>query len=128
MSDLERISDHAVNLCDFVEEMHHQKQEFSAKAKQELMVLVRAVHDIVALSVDSFLQNDLGGAKSVEPLEEVIDGLNVKLRQRHIERLRAGKCTIELGIALEDMITNLEGLRPLFQHCSLYDTGEQRRV
>lgn len=115
MSDLERISDHAVNLCDFVEEMHHQKQEFSAKAKQELMVLVRAVHDIVALSVDSFLQNDLGGAKSVEPLEEVIDGLNVKLRQRHIERLRAGKCTIELGIALEDMITNLERVS---DHCS----------
>ncbi len=115
ISDMERISDHAVNLCESLEEMRSQKQEFSNKAKKELFVLVRGVHDIIGLAVDSFLNDDLTGAKSVEPLEEVIDGLNVKLRQRHIDRLRAGKCTIELGIALEDIITNLERVS---DHCS----------
>lgn len=115
ISDLERISDHAVNLCDSLEDMRMQKQEFSNKAKRELLVLVRGVHDIVGQAVDSFINDDLTGAKSVEPMEEVIDGLNVKLRQRHIDRLRAGKCTIELGIALEDIITNLERVS---DHCS----------
>lgn len=115
MSDMERISDHAVNICDSLDEMHEQKQEFSQKAKKELLVLINAVHDIVELSCDSFIGNDLIGAKNVEPLEEVIDRLNVKLRQRHIDRLRAGKCTIELGIALEDIITNLERVS---DHCS----------
>lgn len=115
MSDLERISDHAVNLCDSLDEMRAQKQEFSTKAKKELLVLLGAVRDIVKLTCDCFIKNDLSGARSIEPLEEVIDSLNVKLRQRHIDRLRAGKCTIDLGIALEDIITNLERIS---DHCS----------
>ncbi len=115
ISDMERISDHAVNLCDSLEEMRSQKQSFSDKAKRELLVLVNAVHDIVGQAIDAFLADDNFGAKYVEPLEEVIDGLNVKLRQRHIDRLRDGKCTIELGIALEDIITNLERIS---DHCS----------
>lgn len=115
ISDMERISDHAVNLCDFAEEMHSQKQEFSNKAKKELLVLKEAVCDIVNLTINAFMKEDLNIAKSVEPLEEVIDGLNVRLRQRHIDRLKAGKCTIELGIALEDIITNLERVS---DHCS----------
>ena len=115
ISDLERISDHAVNLCESLEEMISQKQEFSNKAKKELMVLVRGVYDIVELAVDSFINEDLDGSRKVEPLEEVIDSLNVKLRQRHIDRLKEGKCTIELGIVLEDIITNLERVS---DHCS----------
>ena len=115
ISDMERISDLSVNLCDSLDEMRMQGQSFSEKAKKELMVLAGAVHDVVGRAFDAFLQNDLEAARYVEPLEEVIDGLNVKLRQRHIDRLRAGKCTIELGIVLEDMITNLERVS---DHCS----------
>lgn len=115
ISDMERISDYAVNLCESIEEMRLQNQEFSNKAKRELLVLVRSVRDIVGMAVEAFINDDLVGAKSVEPLEEVIDGLNVRLRQRHIDRLRAGKCTIELGIALEDIITILERIS---DHCS----------
>lgn len=115
ISDMERISDHAANICESLEEMINSSQEFSNKAKKELLVLVKGVYDIVELASDSFLNDDIEGAKSVEPLEEVIDSLNVKLRQRHIDRLRAGKCTIELGIALEDIITNLERVS---DHCS----------
>lgn len=115
ISDLERISDHAVNICESIDEMRVQKQAFSSKARRELLVLVEAVRDIVSRSCDAFIENNLDNARYVEPLEEVIDGLNVKLRQRHIDRLRAGKCTIELGIALEDIITNLERVS---DHCS----------
>ena len=115
ISDMERISDHAVNFCDFLEEMRAQNQDFSKEAKDELTVLIKAVHDIVEISCDAFISNNLSDARHVEPLEEVIDGLNVKLRQRHIKRLRAGKCTIELGISLEDIITNLERVS---DHCS----------
>lgn len=115
ISDLERISDHAVNLCDSLEEMRAQNQVFSPKAKTEMMVLVHAVRNIVELTCGAFIADDLRQATNVEPLEEVIDGLNMKLRQRHIARLRVGQCTIELGIALEDIITNLERVS---DHCS----------
>ncbi len=115
ISDMERISDHAANICELLEEMIASGQEFSKKAKKELLVLVNGVYDIVELATDSFINDDMEGARNVEPLEEMIDGLNVKLRQKHIDRLRAGKCTIELGITLEDMIINLERVS---DHCS----------
>lgn len=115
ISDLERISDHAINISDSVVEMKQNNQAFSKKAFRELSVLVRAVHDIVDMATNVFIAKDIEGAKRVEPLEEVIDGLNVNLRQNHIKRLRNGKCTIELGIILEDIITNLERVS---DHCS----------
>lgn len=114
-SDLERISDHAVNILDSVVEMKDRKQEFSKKAMKELDILISAVHNIVEMTVGIFTNKDIEGARLVEPLEEVIDGLNVALRQNHIRRLRNGKCTIELGILLEDIITDLERVS---DHCS----------
>ncbi len=114
-SDLERISDHAVNILGSVVEMKDRRQEFSENAMKELDILVSAVHDIVDMAVNVFTERDIVGARSVEPLEDVIDGLNVTLRQNHIRRLRNGKCTIELGICLEDLITDLERVS---DHCS----------
>ena len=115
MSDLERITDHAVNICGSMEEMKKRKQGFSEKAFDELRVLLDAVHDIVEMTTAIFLAGDVERAKDVEPLEEVIDSLNVTLRQNHIKRLRKGICTIELGIILEDLITDLERVS---DHCS----------
>ncbi len=115
MSDFERISDHAVNICGSLKEMKKGKQKFSAKAFEELSVLLKAVHDIVVMTAEVFFAGDIERAKEVEPLEEVIDSLNVTLRQNHIKRLRKGKCTIELGIILEDVITSLERVS---DHCS----------
>ncbi len=114
-SDLERISDHAVNLMESATQMRKRKQEFSKKAKKELSILLTAVKEIVDKTVDIFETRDIEAAKEIEPLEEVIDGLNLALRQNHIRRLRNGKCTIELGIMLEDMITDLERIS---DHCS----------
>lgn len=115
IGDFERISDHAVNICESVKEMKDTDQKFSKKAYSELNVLLKAVHDIVEMTVEVFVNKDIEKAKYVEPLEEVIDSLNMTLRQNHIKRLRKGKCTIELGIVLEDMITNLERVS---DHCS----------
>lgn len=48
-------------------------------------------------------------------MEEVIDGLSLDVKQRHVRRLRKGKCTIELGFILSDVITNFERVS---DHCS----------
>ena len=78
-------------------------------------MLEHAVHDILKITMLSFAEEDLNLAKQVEPLEEVIDGLNLDIKQRHIKRLRKGKCTIELGFILSDIITNFERVS---DHCS----------
>lgn len=115
ISDIERISDHALNVMESVREMQEKGLEFSDKATKELQVFRRAIHDILNITMLSFREDDLQLAKQVEPLEEVIDGLNLEIRQRHVKRLRKGKCTIELGFVLTDITTDLERVS---DHCS----------
>ena len=91
------------------------KMEFSDKAKAELEVFAKAIHDILKITVLSFNEEDVTLAGQVEPLEEVIDGLNLEIKKRHVKRLKKGKCTIELGFVLSDITTNLERVS---DHCS----------
>lgn len=115
IGDLERISDHAVNIIEAAGEMHTKKIKFSDQALRELKVMIKAVSEILDMSINSFINADVNLAKCVEPLEDVIDQLRNELKSRHIERLRSGKCTIELGFILQDLLTNFERVS---DHCS----------
>lgn len=115
LSDFERISDHAVNLVESSREMFEKKQEFSKKAKEELAIFTQAVKDIVEVSFDVFEKKDVKKAMLVEPLEEVIDQLQIEVKKRHVKRLQKGKCTIEMGFVLSDVITSYERIS---DHCS----------
>ena len=77
--------------------------------------LSAATSEIVALSYDVFVENNLDKANFVEPLEQVIDRMKELLRTRHIDRLRVGDCGIEAGFVWNDLITNMERVS---DHCS----------
>lgn len=115
IGDLERISDHAVNIKEAAEEMYTKKIEFSPAAQKEIGIMIRAVTDILEMSIRAFTTIDVSLAKEVEPLEDVIDSLRTELKNRHVERLRKGICTIELGFILQDLLTNMERVS---DHCS----------
>ena len=115
IGDYERIGDHALNICKLAEEMHQKGISFSDKAISELMVVSSAINEIVDLTVTSFQNDNAQLASHVEPLEEVIDVLNEKLKALHIERLQANNCTIELGFIFTDLLTNFERVS---DHCS----------
>ena len=111
----ERISDHAMNICETAQDMNKKELEFSEKAREELQVYINALRDIVAMTMRAFAQEDYELAKHVEPLEDVIDGINDKAKKHHIKRLQKGKCTIALSVAFEDLLTNFERVS---DHCS----------
>jgi phosphate:Na+ symporter len=115
IGDFERISDHAINIVETSEELHSKKLEFSKDAYEELLVLINAIADILNMTEKSFASNDIELAHQVEPLEEVIDRLRLELRNRHIQRLKEGKCTMELGFLYTDLLTELERIS---DHCS----------
>mgnify|MGYP001249749231 CR=1 FL=1 len=115
ISDLERISDHALDIVKSAEEIHTKGLSFSKNAKDEVDVLSRAVGDICALTTECFCKEDVELATHVEPLEETIDSLLKRIKKRHIKRLQKGKCTIEMGFILEDVLTGLERVS---DHCS----------
>ncbi len=115
IGDYERISDHALNICKLAEEMHTKGIKFSDNAQKELSIVASAINEIVDLTVTSFQKDDAAIASHVEPLEQVIDGLNDNLKALHIERLQANDCTIELGFIFTDLLTNFERVS---DHCS----------
>ena len=115
IGDIERISDHAVNITESAEELNEKGIEFSEFAMGELAVIISAVKEIVELSYVAYTENDIEAASRVEPLEQVIDNLKEKLRTRHIERLQNGGCTIEAGFIWSDLLNNLERVS---DHCS----------
>ena len=120
IGDFERISDHAVNVLESVEEMREKGIEFSTAAKEEIGVLCAATDEILSLTETAYVNDDLSTAYDVEPLEQVIDNLKSILRNNHIVRLKDGACTVETGFIWSDIITNFERVS---DHCSNVAVG-----
>lgn len=120
ITDYERISDHALNIAQKAQNMADNKREFSPKAQSEMEIFAAAVKEIMDLAIRSFTQQDVDLAKTIEPLEETIDGINMEVKRRHVRRLRKGKCTIEQGFDLSDIGTDFERIA---DHCSNIAVG-----
>lgn len=115
IGDFERLGDHALNLKDAAKEIHDKQMHFSDSAMRELETLTLALSEILTNAVNAFATGDLELAGRVEPLEQVIDELIETVKMHHVERLQTGKCTIELGFVLSDILTNYERIS---DHCS----------
>ena len=115
ISDFERLGDHAVNISKVAQELHEKSRTFSEAAKYELDVLEQALVEITDLTVNSFVDEDLNTAATVEPLRELIGILCNDLKMRHIKRLRNGQCDLNTGFAFNDLLTNYERIAA---HCS----------
>ena len=126
IGDFERISDHAVNLIDSIEEIREKKITFTDDARRELRTMSTAVDEILDLAAacglkqedlafEAFRARDVENAHNIEPLEQVIDHLKDTLRTHHIARMQAGHCSILAGFVWSDIITDLERVS---DHCS----------
>lgn len=115
LNDLERISDHALNICGTALEIKEKDIVFSKDAKREIGVMLSALTEITNITVDSFINDDFEAAAHVEPIEQVIDKLKSELKTRHIDRLQKGECTVQMGFVFSDLLTNVERVS---DHCS----------
>lgn len=115
IGDLERIADHAAAIAVAAKEIEEKPVKFSEQAKTELAVLEIAVGDLLERTITAYRDDDLFVAKKVEPHEQVVDVLVRECKSRHIARLRDGKCTVEYGFVLDDMLTAYERIS---DHCS----------
>ena len=115
ISDLERISDHSLNIGETAQELYTKKIVFSPTGSRELKVMLSAVTRILEITITAFLENDVAAAYRVEPLEELIDNLCDEMKLHHIDRLQSGECTLNHGFAFNDLLTNCERVS---DHCS----------
>ena len=115
LTDLERISDHAVNLAELAHEMDSKGVSFSPDGLEDMTRAASAVQEIVSLAQQALERADIKLAQQVEPLEEVISTMLEQMKLRHIRRLQNGACTLEMGFILNDLINNFERVAA---HCS----------
>ena len=115
VGDVERIADHSVNIVKAAKEIRNKNISFSNEAQREISVMSNAVREVLSLAFEALINEDLNIAKKVEPLEQIIDKLNHKIKNNHINRLRQGECTIEMGFILSDILNNFERVA---DHCS----------
>lgn len=115
ITNVERISDHAVNLAELSKELADKNIKFSQQAVNELKTCMQAVCEILDLTAKAANENDIETAKMVEPLEDVIDVLTRKTKAQHIKRVQRGNCTLELGFVFNEALGNFERVA---DHCS----------
>ena len=113
--EFERIGDHATNIMESAQRLFETKTTFSKKATEELHMLCEAINEIIDLAIDAFQNRNVYSAASIEPLEEVIDEIEQSLKDKHINRLRKGKCTVEAAFPYVETLSNLERIA---DHCS----------
>lgn len=115
LKDYERISDYCTNLAECSQELFDDNVTFSERAVAELDILFGAVHDIIEIANRAQSDMSEAAAREIEPLEETIDEMVRILKDAHIERLKSGNCSINAGIAFNEILTNLERIA---DHCS----------
>ncbi len=115
ITDLERIGDYSVNIMQYAENMNEANKKLSEVAVSELKVISSAALEIIDMAITSVEYDDLKTVRKIEPLEETIDYLENLLKNKHIDRLKSGKCVIDSGIYFLDMLSDMERIA---DHCS----------
>ncbi len=115
IGNFERLGDHSVNLLKTAREIKEKKIVFSEEAYEELTVLTDALIEIITITANSYIHNDVQKAMRVEPLEQLIDKLIAVSKKNHVKRMKNGECTFELGFVFTDILTNCERIS---DHCS----------
>ena len=115
IGDFERIGDHAINILNIAEDKKNKEMEFPPELIEDVRVIVGAVLEVVTLTTHAFTKNSNELAQRIEPLEQVIDRLVLKAKNRHIKRIQYGECPIELDFLISELFNDFERIS---DHCS----------
>ena len=115
LTNVERISDHSINIADLAQQLHDKKISFSPQALHDLTVCIDAVMEICELTQSSMENMDYMLAGKVKPLQEIVNIMSKELKVGHVQRVQAGQCTLELGFIFNDLLNNFERVSA---HCS----------
>lgn len=115
LSDFERIGDYSMNLSETAEALNQGGLSYSPEAAIELKQLIAVVQEAIDTVVTSYRNRTPRTAFQVEPLEQVVDLIVTSMRERHMERLKAGSCNADAGALFMELLIHLERIS---DHCS----------
>lgn len=115
VSDFERMGDHCINISFVAQDKNDQNIHFSSAGHAEVDTIIAAVDNAMRTTFEAFKHDNSAAAIRIEPLAETIDKLKETIKSHHVDRLQAGDCGIEGGIALVDLVTSFERIS---SHCA----------
>lgn len=114
-SEFERVGDYAINISECAQNLFETDCKFSPSAMQEIQAISDAVAESIIQAVNAFEKGDVKMANNIEPLEEIIDIMEQTLKDRHIERLKKGKCSVDAAFPFIESLSNYERIG---DHCA----------
>jgi phosphate:Na+ symporter len=115
INDIERISDHAINIADQGKKKSGTGQLFSAQAMEDISLYLQAVNEIAVRTQAVVKDPHSENLPYIEPLEDRINEIHQSMTHNHIDRLKHEQCTMENGMIISEIYNNLERVA---DHCS----------
>lgn len=118
--DLERIADHAVNLCGEGQEIHDKNIHLSDAAHKELKLMFEAITEVGELTKKAFIERDMDACMSIGPLVRSIDTLQGNIKDRHVERMQRGECSAESSFVINDIMNDSNRIAGHCRNIAIY--------
>lgn len=106
--DLERISDHCMNLLECFLLRYDNNEVYSSNGKLELEDIFSKVEKMVKGSIEAFKNTNKDIAQSILLIEDEVDDAEEKYRKNHLLRMYNGICKATMANNFSDILSNLE--------------------
>ncbi|WP_300455284.1 Na/Pi cotransporter family protein [Desulfobacula sp.] len=124
-NNIERLGDSMENVSKILERIYDNDFVFSEQAKQDLVTISEQVDIFLGLILDEFQEKSDGFYQKALAKEDLIDHMRENMRYQHIERLRAGDCSVDVGVFFIALVSNYEKMG---DYCFNIATGVNRII
>lgn len=108
MSEIEQMGDSIQKISECAGELYEKKLSFSQEAQAEIFNMAKATEEITVLTVEMLRTRERENIPAIEALEEIIDSLEARLKDRHVMRLRDGVCSTETAFVFINLLSYFE--------------------
>lgn len=107
ITDIERLSDHAENIIEYIETLNNKKVSLTEESLAELRDMANDTIAAVKLSLDIFAQEDYTKLDRIEELEQNVDDYEDRLINNFVARMTSDSHPLE-SVIFSDIVTDME--------------------